>query len=347
MKYRFLGKSGLRVSRICLGTMTFGNSDWGCDQDEATNIVKSYIDHGGNFIDTADLYSAGVSEQMLGNAIADQSRHDLVIATKCWFPTGEGANARGLSRKHIIEACDASLVRLGTDFVDLYQIHGPDPYTPIQETMRAFDDLVRAGKVRYIGCSNLYGWQIAKAQMIAESMHMETFVSAQHMFNLVRRDVEREILPACDDLGLGMICWGPLASGLLTGKYRGLESPDADSRLGKHKVFFESFWSEASTKLVDLLISEAERLEKSPTQVSLAWLLGDSRVSATIVGARTQEQIEDSLGAGDWDIPKEARDTLTDALPTFHGYPKEWMDSTFPRTFSIDAAPPRHEVGLP
>ena len=348
MKYRYLGRSGLLVSRICLGTMTFGNKEWGCDQDASTAIVDAFLDAGGNFIDTADLYSAGVSEEMLGRALVGKKREDLVIATKCWFPTGDTPNARGLSRKHIFEAFDASLKRMGLDYVDLYQIHGPDPYTPIEETMKALTDLVRTGRVRYVGCSNLYSWQIVKANMVADAMGGERFISAQHLYNLVRRDIEREILPACDDQGMGMICWSPLASGLLTGKYRGQSQPDPNSRHGKNaKAYVSRYWWDEALKLVDTVVEVADQVGRTPTQVALAWLLGDDRVTAPIVGARSAEQIVDSLGAGEFDLPAEVRDRLTNAMPLQLGYPKDWMEGSFPGTFKHAENDPRHTQKLP
>ena len=218
MQYRYLGRSGLAVSRVCLGTMTFGNKAWGCEQAEASAIVDRFLDAGGNFIDTADLYAAGMSETMLGQAIKGKDRDALVIASKCWFATADNPTARGLSRKHVVEACEASLRRMGIDFIDLYQLHGPDPYTPIEETMAALGDLVRAGKIRYTGCSNFYAWQIMKANAAARALGVAPFVSGQYLYNLIRRDIEREILPACVDQGMGILPWSPLASGLLTGK---------------------------------------------------------------------------------------------------------------------------------
>jgi aryl-alcohol dehydrogenase-like predicted oxidoreductase len=176
MKYRHLGRSGLNVSRICLGTMTFGNTEWGCDQAASTKIVNRFVEAGGNFIDTADMYSGGQSEEMLGVALKNHNRDELVIATKCWFPQSKAPTARGLSRKHISEACEKSLRRLGIETIDLYQFHGPVPHTPIEESMRAVDDLIRAGKVRYIGCSNFYGWQIARANGIAAQRGFEPLV---------------------------------------------------------------------------------------------------------------------------------------------------------------------------
>jgi len=187
MHYRYLGNSGLAVSRVCLGTMTFGNTAWGCDLEASKAIVDAFIDGGGNFIDTADLYTNGESEVILGKALKGKDLTKLVIASKCWFPVDESPNSRGLSRKHIVEACEASLKRMGLEYMDLYQIHGPDPYTPIEESMRALDDLITAGKIRYTGCSNLYAWQIVKANAAAEKRGFEPFVSGQYLYNLVRR----------------------------------------------------------------------------------------------------------------------------------------------------------------
>ncbi len=258
MKYRYLGRSGLLVSRLCLGTMTFGNAQWGCDQETSSDIVRTFVEGGGNFIDTADAYSGGESEKMLGIALKEHTRDNLVIATKCWFPSNSAVTSRGLSRKHIIDSCDRSLARMGLDYIDLYQFHGPDPYTPIEESLRAADDLIRAGKIRYLGCSNFYAWQIAKTNGVAALKNYEPLVSAQHLYNLVRRDIEREILPACDDQGLAMICWSPLAAGMLSGKYRDQEKPDAQSRIGlQAAITLPRYWFEDSLKLIDLLVETA------------------------------------------------------------------------------------------
>lgn len=348
MKYRYLGRSGLLVSRLCLGTMTFGNSQWGCDQAGSSAIVKKFIEGGGNFIDTADMYSAGESEVMLGVALKDHSRDDLVIATKCWFPTNQQPTSRGLSRKHIVEACEKSLKRLGTDYIDLYQFHGPDPYTPIEESLRAADDLVRAGKVRYLGCSNFHGWQIARANGIAANKNLTQLVSAQHLYNLIRRDIEREILPACEAEGLGMICWSPLGAGMLTGKYRNLDKPDAQSRIGiQSAITLPRYWFEDSLKMIDVLVEVATGLGKTPSQVALSWLLGDHRVTAAIIGARSADQVGENLEAGDFDLPADARQKLTDAMPLKLGYPYEWMATNLPNTFGKAEAEPRHAERFP
>ena len=349
MKYRYLGHSGLLVSRVCLGTMTFGNSEWGCGKEDSVAVTRAFLDAGGNFIDSADMYSEGVSEEMLGAAIQGLPREDLVLATKCWFRSGrKGPNAKGLSRKHIIEACDASLRRMGIDYIDLYQVHGPDPHTPVDETMRALDDLVRTGRVRYIGCSNLYAWQILKANGTAERLGLERFISGQYMYNLIRRDVEREILPACEDQGMGLLCWSPLASGLLTGKYRGSDRPAEGTRIGiRAKVDMPRFWNEGSLSLVDRMADMAEELDKTIPQLGLSWLLRDRRVTSVIIGARTVTQTLDNLVSGDWDLPDNAWRELTDGLPLDLGYPKEWMDYTLPMTFGEEEFAPRWKQRLP
>lgn len=348
MKYRYLGHSGLLVSRICLGTMTFGNKDWGCGQEEATAIVRRFVEGGGNFIDTADMYQAGESETMLGVALKDLSRDDLVIATKCWFPTNAAPTSRGLSRKHIVESCEKSLKRLGLDYIDLYQFHGPDPYTPIEESLRAADDLIRAGKVRYLGCSNFYGWQIARANGVAALRGYEKLVSAQHLYNLIRRDIEREVLPACEAEGLGMICWSPLAAGMLSGKYRNMEKPDAASRIGiQAAITLPRYWFDDALQMIDKLVEVADRLGRPASQVALSWLLGDPRVTATIIGARSATQVEENLGAGDFDLAPDVRQELTDAMPLKLGYPYEWTATNFPNTFGKAERDPAHVQQLP
>jgi aryl-alcohol dehydrogenase-like predicted oxidoreductase len=348
MKYRYLGHSGLLVSRLCLGTMTFGNKDWGCDQEASTAIVKRFVEGGGNFIDTADMYSGGQSEVMLGKALDGMSRDDLVIATKCWFPTNGQPTSRGLSRKHIVESCEKSLKRLGMDYVDLYQFHGPDPQTPMEESLRAADDLIRAGKVRYLGCSNFYGWQISRTNGLAALHGYEKLVSAQHLYNMLRRDVEREVLPACDAEGLGMICWSPLAAGMLSGKYRGTDQPDAKSRIGiQAAIALPRYWFDDALKMIDVLAETAAALGKTPSQVALSWLLGDHRVTAAIIGARRIEQVAENLEAGDFDLPPDVRQQLTDTMPLKLGYPYEWMATNFPSTFGKAEADPQHMERLP
>ncbi|MDA0658616.1 MAG: aldo/keto reductase [Planctomycetota bacterium] len=330
MKYRYLGKSGLLVSRICLGTMTFGMADWGCGSAEATAITRRFLEAGGNFIDTADMYSVGISEEITGQAIRDWRRDELVLASKCWFRMNKSPNAKGLSRKHILEAVEASLQRLGTDYLDLYQVHGPDPFTPMEETMHALDRLVSSGKVRYLGCSNYFGWQIAKANGIADRQGWCRFVSGQHMYNLLRRDVEREILPACADQGMGLMCWSPLAGGMLTGKYSQESGPSDTSRVGLRKtVDLPRYWHASSFQMIDEVQRVAQEVQRTPSQLALAWLLHDQRVTSVILGSKTVEQMESGLVAGDWDIDAESRRRLSNAVPFSHGYPQDWIDNTW------------------
>lgn len=327
MKYRYLGNSGLLVSRICLGTMTFGMEKWGCDQQSAEQMTKRFIDAGGNFIDSADMYSTGVSEEILGKSIRTYNRDDLVLATKCWFRMRKTPNAKGLSRKHILEAAHASLKRLNTDYIDLYQVHGPDPFTPMEETMRTLDDLVRSGKVRYIGCSNYYAWQITKANGISERLGLPQFISGQHMYNLLRRDIEREILPACEDQGMGLLCWSPLGGGMLTGKYDHAQGPPKESRVGlSAEIDLPRYWNENNFRTIDEVSAVAKELEIQPVQVALGWLLHNRRVTSVIVGARTPEQLEANLAVADWELPDALHTRLTDVVPFPHGYPREWVD---------------------
>ena len=322
MNYRYLGRSGLLVSRICLGTMNFGMKNWGCDKEVSSKILGEFIESGGNFIDTADIYSDGISEEMLGLALRDHQREDLVIATKSWFRMGDSPNSKGLSRKYILEAVENSMRRLKTDYIDLYQVHGPDWFTPMEETMRALDDLVRQGKVRYIGCSNYYGWQIVKANALAERYGLERFISGQHLYNIVRRDIEREILPACADQGLGLLCWSPLASGFLSGRYERDQAPPEGSRISYRKnIDIPRYFSDAAFDVVDELKIISNETNKNLSQLSLAWLLYDRRVTSVIIGPRTVEQLNDSLHVSEWNLSPEHQERLANASNFSHGYP--------------------------
>ncbi len=328
--------------------MTFGNESWGCGEKESAEILGSYLDSGGNFIDTADLYAATESEKILGKILKGKDRSSLVIASKCWFPVNETPNARGLSRKHIVEACEASLTRMKLDYMDLFQIHGPDPYTPIEETMSALDDLIRSGKIRYSGCSNLYAWQVVKANAAAKQNGYEPFISGQYLYNLIRRDIEREILPACVDQGMGILCWSPLASGLLTGKYRGVDIPEPGSRFKEvGEILNDRFiWKEA-LELVDLVCSIADEVGKSPVTVALSWILKDHAVTSVLAGARSVEQLLPSLEAGEWDLSDEHRDQLTAKLPCDHGYPCDWMKIALVPNFSKTEPEPNRAQRFP
>jgi aryl-alcohol dehydrogenase-like predicted oxidoreductase len=242
-----------------------------------------------------------------------------------------------------LEAVEASLRRLGTDYIDLYQVHGPDWFTPMEETMRTLDDLVRQGKVRYIGCSNYYAWQMVKANSIAEKMNLEKFISAQHMYNLVRRDIEREILPACADQGLGMLCWSPLASGFLSGKYqRGGDIPEGSRISYRKSVDIPRYFHDHAFDTVEALVELGEVTGKPPSQLSTAWLLGDRRVTSVISGPKTVAQIEDVLAVADWDLEADHWNRLEEVSNFKHGYPLEWIDQSYGNIGGMEEFSPAH-----
>lgn len=330
MKYRYVGNTGLLVSRVCLGTMTFGMEKWGCDKETSIKLTDMFINEGGNFIDTADRYSFGIAESIVGEALREKKRDDIVLATKCFLRMDDKPNARGLSRKYIISACEASLKRLGTDYIDLYQMHGPDPRTPMEESLKAFDDLVRQGKVRYIGCSNFFSWQILKANGISGHLNLEKFSCAQHLYNLIVRDVEREILPACIDQGMGFICWSPLAGGLLTGKYKRADKPEEGTRLFINAEYeVPLFWYERAFSIAEEVSLIADKTGKTCAQIALSWLLRNKHVTSVIIGVRTIDQLKDNLTPGEWDLPEDYWKQLDVKAHFDHGYPRRWMDSVF------------------
>jgi 1-deoxyxylulose-5-phosphate synthase len=332
MKYRYLGNSGLAVSTVCLGTMTFGQTGYGCDEKTAFAILDGYAEQGGNFVDTADKYGdpAGTAERIVGRWLAGRQRDDFVVASKCFFETAPDINARGLSRKHILRACDASLKRLGTDYIDLYQLHRPDPHTPLEETLRALETLVEQGKVRYLGLSDHPAWRIVKVAALAQRARLTAFVSGQFLYNVLKRDVEAEILPACADSGMGLLCWSPLSGGMLTGKYKDLGTPPPDSRMAQRSdVTADRFqqWREKSALVVDNLIGIADRHGVAPAVVALAWLLRDTRVASVIVGAKRVSQIRASCVAGDWELPKDDWSVLEKLSRVQHPYPFDTYSS--------------------
>ncbi len=300
MEYTNLGKTGLKVSRICLGMMSYGSSQWRdyvLDEDEARPIIRAAVESGINFFDTANMYSDGVSEQITGRALRDFAHRDeLVIATKVFFKTGEKPNQGGLSRAHILTEVENSLRRLGTDYIDLYQIHRWDSETPIQETLEALHDLVRSGKVRYIGASSMWAWQFAKSLYLADLHGWTRFVSMQNHYNLVYREEEREMLPLCRDQGIGVIPWSPLARGFLTGNRTREKSGDT-ARARSDQFAHSMYYRQEDWEVVDRLVALAEQKERTPAQVALAWLLHQEGVSAPIVGARTQSHLEQAVAA--------------------------------------------------
>jgi aryl-alcohol dehydrogenase-like predicted oxidoreductase len=301
----------LLVSRISLGTMTFGPAGWGCDEKEAHAIMKKYLDAGGNLLDCADVYAGGRSEEMIGSFLPQTRRDDVIIASKCYFPMGSQPNAQGLSRKHILASCEASLERLKTDHIDLYYLHGPDPVTPLEETMRTLDDLVKQGKIRYLGCSNMFGWQIAKANGIAARMHLERLVAGQYLYNLIHREPEREIIPAAVDHGLGILTFSPLGGGLLTGKYDGQTEPAQGTRLAfRTQVDGPRFWHPKGFKTAETLQEVVAESGIPAPKLAIAWALKRRCVTSVIIGAKNQEQVEANLEAGDWDMPDDVWNVL-------------------------------------
>ncbi len=331
MKYRYLGNSGLAVSTVCLGTATFGQKEWGCTKDKATDILNAYVESGGNFIDTADQYADTISEQIIGQWLQSRNRDDLVIATKCFFPIGNNINSKGLSRKHIIQACDGSLKRLKTDYIDLYQIHNQDPQTPLEETMAALDYLVQQGKVRYLGLSNYPGWKIQKINSIVENRGYTNFISGQYLYNLLKRDIEKEILPSSIDIGMGVMCWSPLSGGMLTGKYNNPNIAPKGTRLDlRNDVVQDKYktWHEKSSLVVTKLKEIADKNSVSPSVVALSWLLKNENISSVLVGSNKVAQIIESCKASEWMISHEDWSSLNDISKFDLGYPNDVEKNT-------------------
>ncbi len=321
MEYRLLGRSGLKISTVTMGTMTFGGQGWAkmvgdLGVSEARRLVDLCIDAGVNLIDTADVYSQGVCEEILGEIIGGPRKNGVLIATKARFRMGDGPNDTGLSRYHLISACEASLRRMKTDVIDLYQLHEWDGQTPLEETMEALDTLVRQGKVRYVGCSNFSGWHIMKALGVSEREKRERFVSQQIHYTLEARDAEYELLPISIDQGLGVLVWSPLAAGLLSGKHRRNQAAPEGSRQF-------SGWTEPPIRdenrlwnIVETLVAIADERGVSAAQVALAWLIGRNAVTSVIIGGRTEAQFKDNLAAAELKLTEQERNRLdTVSLP--------------------------------
>ena len=306
MEYRHLGNSGLRVSSLTLGTMTFGGRgqfrDVGeTDPEGARRQIDMALERGINSIDTADVYSDGAAEEIVGRALKGR-RDQVLLASKARFPMGSGPNDAGLSRHHLIEACEASLRRLGTDHIDLYQLHEWDGVTPIEETLAALEHLLQSGKVRYVGCSNFAGWQVMKALGVAAAAGLPRFVSQQIYLSLQERSAEYEIVPSAIDQGLGLLIWSPLAGGLLSGKYRRGEPPPPGSRHASEWDEPPVYDEDRLYDTVDALVEIAGAHDVSPARVALAWLLGRPGVTSVIIGARSDEQLEDNLAAAELEL---------------------------------------------
>ncbi len=307
-----LGSSGLKVSRLCLGAMNFGNEAWGCDEPTSAKIISGFLDAGFNFIDTANTYAGGASEEIVGRAIAAR-REEVVLATKGYSPEGQGPNEWGNSRENLTRSLNNSLQRLGTDYVDLYQVHNWDWTTPVEETMSALDDFVRQGKVRYIGCSNWQGSQIVEGQWAAQRNHGVPLVSLQPQYSLLVRDIERDILPTARRNGLGCIVWSPLAGGVLSGKYTKDDAPP-DSRYGKAgdgdvwERFKQTLFSDRNFEIVEKVGEVARSLGTNHAAVAVAWTLAQRGVTSAIIGPRTVEQLEDNLAAAELDLGDAVKD---------------------------------------
>jgi aryl-alcohol dehydrogenase-like predicted oxidoreductase len=328
MKTRFLGNSGVRVSELCFGAMTFGGKGYWTgigqvQQKEADDIVAMAIDGGVNFFDTADVYSEGRSEEILGKALGDR-RKDIILATKVRGRTGSGPNDVGLSRKHVLDSCNGSLKRLGTEYIDLYQVHSFDPRTPLEETLRALDDLVRDGKVRYIGVSNFTGWQLMKALAISDKYKLERFVTLQALYSLIARDLENELVPLSLDQKLGILPWSPLGGGFLTGKYRrGKPRPEGARRTDPTNQFLQ-YDEEKGFDIVDELEKTAREHGATITQAALNYLLRKPGVTSVIIGAKTKEQLGDNLKTTDWEMTPEEVARLDELSKPPRAYPY-WM----------------------
>jgi aryl-alcohol dehydrogenase-like predicted oxidoreductase len=333
MKYRNLGAAGVKVSSLCLGAMTFGEADdksfmhkAGSDEQTAFAVLDRAIAAGINFIDTADVYGQdGLSERVLGAWLASRGLRDkLVVATKFRFTMGDGANKSGASRYRIIKCCEDSLRRLRTDRIDLYQIHAQDLTVAEDETLRALDDLVRAGKVLYAGCSNYAAYRLANSLWIAKTEHLTRFVTLQAQYSLVTRDIEREHVPLCRSAGLGILPWSPLAAGFLTGKFERGVAPGSDTRLGLGDRM-KRWDSERNWKTLDAVRAVAKELGATPAAVSLAWLLAKPQVSSVIFGARNVAQLETNLAAAELELAATHVEALDQASAFSLGYPYDFI----------------------
>jgi aryl-alcohol dehydrogenase-like predicted oxidoreductase len=334
MEYRSLGNSGLKVPVLCLGAMTFGEADErsfmhkvGCDDKTAFAVMSRALDRGVSFIDTADVYGQdGLSERIVGAWMTEtKSRERVVLATKFRFRMGEGPNGTGASRYRIVRTVEDSLRRLKTDRIDLYQIHMQDIDTPEEETLRALDDVVRAGKVLYLGASNYAAYRLADSQWISKNEHLHRFVALQMQYSLMVRDLEREHVPACRQFGLGVLPWSPLASGFLSGKYAKNESPPPGVRLEKWKERFAAFDNDRGWRTLDAVKATAKERRTTPAAVALAWLLAKPTVTSVIFGARSVEQLDDNVKAADVRLSSEEVQKLDEASGFEVGYPYEFI----------------------
>jgi aryl-alcohol dehydrogenase-like predicted oxidoreductase len=334
MNFNQLGHSGLLVTDFCLGTMIFGDeSERGTPPAEAEELIHRFVEVGGNHIDTADVYAGGRSEEIVGKALKSHPRDQIVLATKVHFPKGEGQNDRGLSRHHILEGVHGSLRRLDVDYIDLYYMHCWDPLTPIEESLRAFDDLVTAGKVRYIGVSNFKAWQLMKSLDVSDVNGWARFVAAQYQYSLIKRDIEYEFIDLCLSEGVGLTPWGPLGGGFLSGKYkRGQRPTEAnEGRIATTADDTEETWQRRSTErnwaIIDAVGEIAQARDATYSQIALAWLRAQPAVCSVIIGARTMKQLDDNLAAANIELTGQelAKLDVASALPEL--YPYRFLDN--------------------
>lgn len=329
MNYRLLGRTGVKVSELCLGTMMFGGP---ADETTSTRIIHKALDEGINFLDTADMYVSGKSEEVTGRALKGK-RDDVVLATKGCNPMGSGVNQQGLSRRWLTAAVDASLKRLDTDYIDIYYAHKPDPTVPWEETLRAMDDMVRAGKVRYIACSNFRAWKVSQALWLSDKHGWERFCCVQPLYNLVNRDIEVELLPMCREHQLGVVTYSPLARGILTGKYKAGEPFPEGSRAARNdKRMKEAELRDASFAIAQQLTAYCEKKGCATSAFALAWCLANPILTSVILGPRTMEQFEDNLLARDVTITPEDEAFVDSLVPPGEHSGKGFQDPAYPVT---------------
>lgn len=318
MEYRRLGRSGLKVSEICLGTMTFGH---GADAAETNRMVNLALEAGVNFFDTANSYGDGESEVLLGKALQGR-RRDAVIATKFFNPMGTGPNDSGMSRVHIMQAVEDSLKRLQMDYVDIYYIHHVDTQTPLEEMLGALDDLVRHGKVRYTACSNYQAWRLSEALWLSDTNNWARFACYQPQYSLVVRDIEQELVPLCEHKGLGVVVWSPLAGGFLSGKYKPGERTHQGTRSAEGWAYPERYFAENADETLEVLLEVSDELGHSPAQVALRWVLEQRAMTSVIIGARHAEHLRDNLGAAGWKLEGSALQKLNEVSHLPDRYPE-------------------------
>lgn len=335
MKLRKLGNSGLRVSELCLGAMNFGMPDWGIDEATSIGVINAFIDAGGNFIDTADVYAKGVSEEMCGKAL-EGKRNQIILATKGHFPVVERfgmppdhVNALGSSRLHLTHALEASLKRLKTDYVDLYQVHCWDDRTPIEETLSTLDGFVKSGKVRYVGFSNFDAWQIVESRQLCIRFGWEPFITAQMQYSLVCRDIERSVLPVCQRYNIGVLPWSPLGGGVLTGKYDRAGKGPAGARFNAipdpNNEWRKAFLNDRNAEIVEGVRQTATALKTEPTTVALAWVLTRPQISSVIIGPKSIEQLKGNVRATELSFTDEQLKHLDKISRPAWGYPEKFI----------------------